>query len=377
MRIKIGSNFRYYTQTLREGFANPRAAIGFGSRVLMNIPYALKYEYYRRQNGIPLQYDKVHKLVEQEEFLLVILDSCRYDYFRDEYPEFLSGQLTNVWSAANRTPKWVPYLWTESYDLAYISRMSWPTTRSAYADRRISFDPYETFDQVIRVSNDPDHIIHKDPSITTDVALQHLKRSPKVRAVVHYSPPHRPYIGETKILPWRIDVEQVCRVMGESCVAELRDTLPQDREMLFAEELIPLGVTRDELNQMEKDQYNVRERLADGYLTDQELKQAYRENLRVVLEEVKRLVSYLDCPVVVSADHGEHLGDHKDEIPRYNHPNRTHPVLREVPWFTVGTASKNQQSLLDVPDAPELLSGANEEPSMEEVKRHLAYMGYR
>ena len=377
MRLKIGNNIRYYSETIKKGMANPGAAVGFANRVITNIPYSLKYEYYRRKNGIPLQYDYVHDFVDQDEFLIIILDSCRYDYFKEEFSTFLSGELTKIWSAANRTPKWVPYLWDKSYNLTYISRMSWPTTTSAYNDRRISFNPYETFDQVIRVNQDPDHIIHKDPASTTDVAIQHFKQASKIRTVVHYSPPHRPYIGETKILPYRIPTQEVIDVLGDSIDEELENELINGRDSLFAEELIPLGVTREEFGQMEKEAYNVRERLADGYLSDQELQQAYRENLREVLGEVKRLISYLDCPIVISADHGEHLGEHKNEIPRYNHPNRTHPVLREVPWFIVGDDSKNQESLSEVPDSPELLPGVNVEPSMEEVKRHLEYMGYR
>lgn len=376
MLPKIGINPRYYLNTVRKGIGDPLAAVHFGKRVLMNVPYSLKYESYRRSHDIPLQYDLVHEFVNREEFVLIILDSCRYDYFSEEYSDFFSGDLDKVWSAANRTPKWVPNLWDQDYDLTYISRMSWPTTKSAYRNRRITFDPFETFQQVIRVSGDGG-TIHKTPTSTTDVALQHFKQTETIKTVVHYSQPHRPYIGDHKILPWKVDIGEVEQVLGKTRENGAPARLEGMDGPLFGEELVDLDVSPDEFDQMEKTRYEVQERIDDGLLSHEELQIAYRDNLRAVLQEVKRLTSYIDCPVVISADHGEHLGEHLDEIPMYLHPNRTHPVLREVPWFTVAADSKGSRDLDEVPNNPSLLTGANREPPEEEVLEHLRYMGYR
>ncbi len=103
-------NSGYYGDILTKAKKDPVAAVHFAQRVLKNGYYQQKYERYRRREGIPLQYDFVHDFVENDEFLLIILDSCRYDYFGEEYPNYLSGELSRVWSAGNRTPKWTPNL---------------------------------------------------------------------------------------------------------------------------------------------------------------------------------------------------------------------------------------------------------------------------
>lgn len=58
-------------------------------------------------------------------------------------------------------------------------------------------------------------------------------------------------------------------------------------------------------------------------------------------------MSHLDVPVVVTPDHGEHLGDHLEDVTQYTHPDYTHPVLWEVPWFVVSEESKGRNDLSD------------------------------
>ncbi|SDJ48368.1 alkaline phosphatase family protein [Natronorubrum texcoconense] len=374
-------NSGYYRDIFTKAAKDPIAAVNFAKRVLKNGYYDRKYERYRRREGISLQYDTVHELVNNEEFVLVILDSCRYDYFRDEYPAYLSGDLSQVWSAGNRTPKWTPNLWTESYDLTYLSTMSYPTTKAAYRKKRITFDPYETFENVIRIDGHDDPLLsNTPPEIVTDIALQYFASvdPDPIRAVLHYSLPHRPYVGATKILPWRVDVASALSVFEEH---RSDDDVPSEelsnRETVFGEELLEYDVTEAEFEEMDAERYEVRQRIDDGHLSDDELRVAYRDNLRAVLAEVTRLVGYLDCPVVISADHGEHLGEHSDELPRYNHPNRTHPVLREVPWFEVGPESKGNEALSSLEKLPELVPDENREPTAEAVDKRLRALGYR
>jgi len=58
----------------------------------------------------------------------------------------------------------------------------------------------------------------------------------------------------------------------------------------------------------------------------------YERNLRLVLEEVERLVQHLEGKIVVTSDHGEGLGKEAS-----GHAlGRDIPVLRTVPWLEVG-----------------------------------------
>ena len=65
------------------------------------------------------------------------------------------------------------------------------------------------------------------------------------------------------------------------------------------------------------------------------LREAYKENLEIVLNYVSALIARLmkirpNAKIVITSDHGELLGE--DGL--YGH-GINHPVVRLVPWFTV------------------------------------------
>jgi hypothetical protein len=62
--------------------------------------------------------------------------------------------------------------------------------------------------------------------------------------------------------------------------------------------------------------------------------EVYRENLRIVLDYIEEFIESVDGKSVVTADHGELLGDSK--LQRYGHPEGVYlPELRIVPWLSV------------------------------------------
>jgi hypothetical protein len=63
-----------------------------------------------------------------------------------------------------------------------------------------------------------------------------------------------------------------------------------------------------------------------------QLREAYIDNLKLVLGDVARLISYLSGRIIITADHGEFLGENKN----FSHPaNSDHPILLNVPWFEI------------------------------------------
>lgn len=71
------------------------------------------------------------------------------------------------------------------------------------------------------------------------------------------------------------------------------------------------------------------EKMADEY-GENRLRNSYRNNLKIVLNEVSKLAKRLPGKIIISADHGEMLG----EGGLYSH-NSHHPLLKEVPWLEV------------------------------------------
>lgn len=65
---------------------------------------------------------------------------------------------------------------------------------------------------------------------------------------------------------------------------------------------------------------------------EDKLREAYKENLMTALSEVCKLVEKLPGKVILTADHGELLGENS----MYRHPMWSdHPVLRDVPWLEI------------------------------------------
>lgn len=363
-------------ELIKKGAKNPTKIPPFINNRMQEGKLEMKYGLYRQRHNIPLQQKRVNQLLENEEFVLIILDSCRFDHFEQEYQKYIDGDLELIWSAGNRTPKWTPNLWSGQYDIDYIAGVSFPVSKYAYEGREGDFDPDDTFSETIHLSYRDELLSTIPPDILTDVALHHLSQCARKRCVIHYGQPHRPYIGDKKILPWRVKTKALQRVIEQHNIDDKYLPPTANTEYVMGETLLQLGIPKDVVEQIPKERYSVRQRIRDGHLTDEELRVAYRDNLRCVLEQVQKLITYIDCPVVVSSDHGEHLGEFKDELSRYNHPDETHPVLREVPWFVVNDTSKGKNSLSELDFDVDKLIQYTADSSEGTVHDHLEALGY-
>lgn len=77
-------------------------------------------------------------------------------------------------------------------------------------------------------------------------------------------------------------------------------------------------------------------------ITDEQLVEGYKNNLVLVLEVVEELIKDLDGKTIVTADHGELLG----EGGAYRHPGKNKArKLREVPWDVI--ENKENPGLID------------------------------
>jgi hypothetical protein len=138
------------------------------------------------------------------------------------------------------------------------------------------------------VSGEPDKKIER----MTELALSLSAEYPNKRLLVHFIPPHHPYVGPT------------------------------------AEERLPSFEAQsvDFLAQIRRSEVDVPDPL---------LRQVYRENLDRILPRVRELVEGFRGRTVVSADHGEILGERLRPIPvrEYGHfSNLYTDELVEIPW---------------------------------------------
>ena len=234
---------------------------------------------------------------EQDWDNLIILDACRFDFFLKEYSAYLSGVLQEVVSPASCTIEWSKKVWLGRYDLTYIS--GWPCANSAGIPR-MGYRALDHFPEIVDVWKHgwDDSLGTIPPQSINQAVINHPK---KKGFVIHYMQPHDPYIGETK-LHVSIGAPNVTheamadpgRGGGFYRTSKQIDTLVKQRGLDY-------------------------------------LKQAYCDNLRLVLQHVKELLPHLEGVTVVTSDHGEILRPQG-----VAHPCKSgHPTLRQVPWFVV------------------------------------------
>lgn len=239
---------------------------------------------------------------------LIILDTARYDEFARL--NWLDGTLDSWQSLGTQTPQFVScnFAGETMHDLVVIAC----TANYQIVQDQEGFEPHypETvdprnesslqqryFDAGRKGWNMPDPI--------TERARWAANEFSDKRLLIHYFQPHAPYIGET----------------GQKYFDELPGNLAD---------------YDSKARQTSRD--------SDATIkNDDILRQAYRENLEIGLSAVEELLHDLTGKTVVTADHGELLGERVFPFPLkyYGHPPRFYtPELTKVPWFEIETGER-------------------------------------
>lgn len=248
---------------------------------------------------------------------LVILDACRYDVF--EKTVALPGRLERRESRAAATPEFVRanFGGRTLDDTVYVTGNSW------------FFKLRDEINAAVHAAFHEDH--GRDPEPLTDRALEVADEFDRKRLVVHYIPPHHPFAGPTA-----------------------------DRHLPAYEEQL--------------DEFFPRIQRGELAVSDDVLRQAYIENIERVIPEVKRLLDGIDGKTVVTADHGELLGDRCRPIPvkEYGHHHGLYvDELVSVPWHVHDPGDRREIRAAPVP------VDAGDAPDTEAVDERLRNLGYR
>lgn len=216
---------------------------------------------------------------------LLLLDACRYDTFeqRADLPGSLEKRMT-------RSSSTLEYL-DEYIDGADLRDVVYVTANPQLYRKQDNIDI--NLHQIINVWQEEgwdDEFRTVRPETVGEAAIRAQEEYPNKRIVVHFIQPHYPFIG-------------------------------------------PTGQAHFDLDSL--DFWN---RVSTGEITVDEdvLWRAYEENLDVVLPTVEHLLTELQGKTVVTADHGEMIGERASPIPmrEYGHPTelRTKELVT-VPWL--------------------------------------------
>jgi len=261
-----------------------------------------------------------HDLMGADWDILIILDGCRFDLFEEE--STLYGETQRVVSAGSESREFMQSHFTgrNHYDTVYVSANPYTNelAADAFHDVRNVYDTHW---------DDDLETVH--PESVSKVACNAAEMYPNKRIIAHFMQPHYPFIGETG---------QSFEAGGMTGGGDVW-TLLQNRRCPVDEKTVW---------------------------------EAYAENYRLTEPSVHRIQNHVKGKVVVTADHGNLVGERLSPIPVkcYGHPGGIrHPNLVTVPWheMPVNTHRETQS------DPPKERSKVDEEG----VEEQLEALGYR
>jgi hypothetical protein len=280
------------------------------------------------------QYNPSGQSIHQKDWdNLIIIDSCRYDYFRAK--NTLPGNLAPFQSLGSSSSEFVRANLSDQqhHDLVITSANGW--YEKVFLEEKFSVHDLRLVKHNHELNRD-DEIYQKfadagrggwvRPEPTTAEAKRMAQKYPHKRHIIHYHQPHIPFIGPTGI--------------------EHFDELP-------------LG-------------------WGDGghqgtlSASDELIRNAYAENVDIALDAVSNLLPHLDGKTVISADHGDFLGERGFPIPikLYAHPSGYYSdLLTKVPWFVVDH-DERRDIVAEKPDG-EITVG--EQSTVDQRLRDLGY----
>ena len=263
-----------------------RGVSEFTKTLFTYAPIELNNILFRLQHGAPTH------MADEDWDTLIILDGCRYDMFSDQIG--LEGSLESRISAGSTSEEFLAQNFEEGvfHDTVYVNTNAYLPKLGFYED--------QTFHDVIDLLDEWDDtidVVH--PKTVVEAAQTAHDVYPNKRIIVHFMQPHYPFIGEFgQQIQSQIDDRSVWR--------PLRD----DPTVLS---------------------------LSDVW-------KGYRENLDIVLEHVSELLDSIEGKIVISADHGNMVGERQSPVPTpklYGHYWGVYsPQLVKVPWFIVESGER-------------------------------------
>ena len=283
---------------------------------------------------------------------LLILDACRYDMF--ERANTLPGRLESRRSKGSATREFVRnnFAGGRYHETVYVTGNPFVSTDAG--------DAFHDLYEVWRTDWD-DELGTVRPESMREAVLRANEAYPNKRLVGHLMQPHHPFIGPT----------------GRELLDDPAGNEAARRRMLDE------GETEARADGDEADR-RVWIQLADGRLSFGDVREAYLENLEIVLPTVETLVEALPGRTVVTSDHGNLMDESAYGFlaagsRRFAHPKyATSEPLVKVPWLVCPGEERKHVTEEPPVERSEGAARTGDDPADErELDERLEALGYR
>ena len=254
--------------------------------------------------------------------ILIIIDACRFDIFKNIYTSVLGdiGELKMVNSPAAWTVGWLKITF-ENYPMK-DTVLIWDhpvADRIRIIQKQIelgkTFDVRSNFKKTYDmwdIGYDKE-LGYLPPDLTTNKLFEELKENKNQRIIAKYRQIHDPYLyykGETKLPIKKPRYSSLRKMLYEFVSDEIIWTVRKKLNLMPESWLNAMWVKRGRLG------------IIIGYYND----------LILMLGHAKKIIdAFPDKNIIVTADHGERLG----ERGRYSHGGKLERIIKEVPWLEI------------------------------------------
>lgn len=292
---------------------------GYGLR--WTVQWGLLVSYYLLRSALPrpVRFDE-RNVYDRPWDVLVLLDACTMDLLTRVAPdyEFLSD-VSSIRSVGASSGEWMEKTFSAAY--ADEMRETVYVTGNPHSDMYLSDDDFLELNEVWTYGWDEElGTIPARP--ITDRAIGAIRCRDSSRTIVHYMQPHFPAIDAPELGAAMVPDEAGGAWTG-----------------------------------------SVWDRLRQGEVSRADVEQAYEDNLRYVLDDVRLLLTSVDAErVVISSDHGNAFGEfgmfgHHGYTPLYS--------LRTVPWCVTEAKDSGRYTPVD-----------HDRTSERDVNHQLDALGY-
>lgn len=258
-----------------------------------------------------IKYDSGVNVIQKDWDNLIILDACRADFFA-RYNE-IDGECQTVISQGSRSKEFIDanFQDKELHDTIYI-------TANPFVER-LSDDVFFKVYYSELINEWDNQLKTIPPEAVVEATVQMHEQYPNKRLITHLMQPHAPYIGST----------------GQE-LYERYEFGVFNPKFKTSEEFGIAGP-------------NIPAAIKNGPIQENELRQAYKENVQIAIKSAQELIEQISGKSIITADHGEMLGERIIVSKEYGHGSVVTPELRVVPWHIVD--SENRRDVTE--DEPE------------------------